>query len=119
MPESATAVQIEAAQSKAQDIYEQLGDGAFKNEIQIQRADMIGLQISDAALNDSIGRIAMSNNVPFEDMPALLAEDGVDYASFRRELREEITLEQLRRIDVGQRITVSPREIQPCWRLTT
>jgi peptidyl-prolyl cis-trans isomerase SurA len=29
-------------------------------------------------------------------------------------MRDEITLEQLRRIDVGQRINVSPREIQQC-----
>ena len=93
---------------------EQLLERLILTEIQLQRADMIGLQISDAALNNSIGRIAEQNGVAFEDMPALLARDGIDYATFRRELREEITLEQLRRIDVGQRISVSPREIQQC-----
>ncbi len=84
------------------------------NEIQLQRAARIGLQISDQALNDSIARIATANNIAFEEMPRLLAEDGIEYAEFRRNLREEITLEQLRRIDVGQRISVSPREIQQC-----
>ncbi len=84
------------------------------NEIQLQRAARIGLQISDQALNDSIARIAAANNIAFEEMPRLLAEDGIEYAEFRRNLREEITLEQLRRIDVGQRISVSPREIQQC-----
>ncbi len=84
------------------------------NEIQLQRAARIGLQISDQALNDSIARIAAANNIAFEEMPRLLAEDGIEYAEFRRNLREEITLDQLRRIDVGQRISVSPREIQQC-----
>lgn len=93
---------------------EQLLERLILSEIQLQRADMIGLQISDAMLNESIGRIAEQNGVSFEDMPELLARDGVDYAAFRRDLREEITLEQLRRIDVGQRINVSPREIQQC-----
>lgn len=93
---------------------EQLLERLIVTEIQLQRADMIGLQISDAALNNSIGRIADQNGVAFEDMPALLAQDGIDYATFRRELRDEITLDQLRRIDVGQRISVSPREIQQC-----
>lgn len=93
---------------------EQLLERLILTEIQLQRADMIGLQISDAMLNESIGRIAEQNGVSFEDMPELLARDGVDYAAFRRDLREEITLEQLRRIDVGQRINVSPREIQQC-----
>ena len=37
-------------------------------------------------------------------MPAALAADGVDYADFRRGLRDEITLEQLRRIMVTQNI---------------
>jgi len=93
---------------------EQLLESLIIAEIQLQRADMIGLQISDAALNEAIGRIAAQNNMRFEDMPEMLAKDGVDYATFRRQLRDEITLDQLRRIDVGQRITVSPREIEQC-----
>jgi peptidyl-prolyl cis-trans isomerase SurA len=93
---------------------EQLLERLILTEIQLQRANMIGLQISDAMLNQSIANIAAENSVAFEDMPAVLAADGIDYAEFRRELREEITLEQLRRIDVGQRISVSPREIEQC-----
>ncbi len=83
-------------------------------EIQLQRADRIGLQVSDEMLNQSIASIAAQNGVAFEDMPRLLAEDGMDYAEFRRTLREEITVEQLRRIEVGQSINVSEREIQQC-----
>ena len=93
---------------------EQLLERLIIKEIQLQRAERIGLQISDQAVNEAIGRIADQNGVAFEDMPALLASDGADYASFRRDLREEITLDQLRRIDVGQRISVSPREIEQC-----
>ncbi len=83
-------------------------------EIQLQRADRIGLQISDEMLNQQIASIAAQNQVPFEDMPRLLAEDGIDYAEFRSSMREEITVEQLRRIDVGQSINVSEREIEQC-----
>jgi peptidyl-prolyl cis-trans isomerase SurA len=93
---------------------DQLLERLILTEVQLQRAQMIGLQVSDAMLNQSISVIAEQNNVSFEDMPALLAQDGVNYADFRREMREEITLEQLRRIDVGQRISVSPREIEQC-----
>ncbi len=93
---------------------EQLLERLIVTEIQLQRAERIGLQISDQRLNEAIGRIASSNGVAFDDMPAILAQDGVDYATFRSELRDEITLEQLRQIDVGQRIQVSPREIEQC-----
>jgi len=93
---------------------EQLLERLIMQEIQLQRAQRIGLQISDQMLNEAIGRIAASNGVAFEDMPVMLAEDGVDYADFRREFRDEMTLEQLRQIDVGQRIQVSPREVEQC-----
>lgn len=93
---------------------EQLIERLILTEVQLQRADMIGLRISDQMLNEAMGRIAKENNVAFEDMPEVLAADNIEYASFRRNLRDEITLDQLRRIDVGQRISVSPREIEQC-----
>ncbi|MBT8101604.1 MAG: peptidylprolyl isomerase [Gammaproteobacteria bacterium] len=93
---------------------EQVLERLILNEIQLQRAQRIGLQVSDAMLNDSIRRIAEQNGGRFEDMPALLAQDGVNYADFRRSLRDEITVEQLRRIEVGQSINVSEREIEQC-----
>lgn len=93
---------------------EQVLERLILNEIQLQRAERIGLQVSDAMLNDSIRRIAEQSGGRFEDMPALLAQDGIDYAQFRRTLRDEITVEQLRRIEVGQSINVSEREIEQC-----
>ena len=93
---------------------EQLLERLIMAEIQLQRADRIGLAISDEMLNRSIANIAAQNGVPFEDMPILLAQDGVDYGEFRRSLRDELTISQLRRIDVGQRINVADREIEQC-----
>lgn len=93
---------------------QQILERLILNEIQLQRAQRIGLQVSDAMLNNSIQRIAEQSGARFEDMPALLAQDGIDYAEFRSDLRDEITVEQLRRIEVGQSINVSDREIEQC-----
>jgi peptidyl-prolyl cis-trans isomerase SurA len=98
----------------AAELRDQLLERLIVTEIQLQRADRLGVQISDQMVNEAIGRIAEQNGVPFENMPAMLAADGIDYGKFRRDLREEITLEQLRRADVGRRIAVSPREIELC-----
>ena len=95
-------------------LLEQVLERLIMSEIQLQRADRIGLQISDEMLNQSIAGIAQQNGIPFEEMPRLLAEDGMDYADFRRSLRDEITIDQLRRIEVGQSINVSEREIEQC-----
>jgi peptidyl-prolyl cis-trans isomerase SurA len=58
--------------------------------------------------------MAAQAGIPFDQMPAALAADGIDYADFRRGMREEITLEQLRRIMVAQNIDVSDREVDQC-----
>ena len=95
-------------------LQEQVLERLILTEIQLQRANQIGLSVSDQMLNDSIARMAQQAGIPFEQMPAALAADGIDYADFRRGMREEITLEQLRRIMVGQEIDVSDREIEQC-----
>ena len=121
---SQLALQIETVQTRATAagmqlppadvLEEQILERLIVTEIQLQRAGRIGIEISDEMLNQSISSIAQSNGVPFEEMPRVLAEQGIDYAEFRRSLREEITIEQLRRIEVGQSINVSEREIEQC-----
>jgi peptidyl-prolyl cis-trans isomerase SurA len=93
---------------------EQVLERLVLEQIQLQLADRIGIQISDQMLNSAIAQIAAENQVPFEQLPELLAEQGIEYADYRRDMRKELLLDQLRRIDVAGRISVSPREIQQC-----
>ena len=95
-------------------LQEQVLERVILTQIQLQRADMIGLEISDQMLNQVIAGVARQRGISFEELPRMLATDGIDYQDFRRQMREDVTLEQLRRIDVIQRIQVSPREIQNC-----
>ncbi len=95
-------------------LQEQVLERVILTEIQLQRAEMIGLQVSDQMLNQVIARVAAQRGIAFEDLPVEMSKEGIDYQDFRRQMREDVTLEQLRRIDVAQRIEVSPREIQNC-----
>lgn len=107
--------QAEGMQLPPQDILEeQVLERLIANRIQLQMADRYGVQISDQILNQAIAEVAQRNGVAFEDMPAIMAQQGLSYAAYRKEMREQMILEQLRRIDVLQRISVSPREIQQC-----
>ncbi|MDP7041723.1 MAG: peptidylprolyl isomerase, partial [Gammaproteobacteria bacterium] len=45
------------------------------------------------------------------ELPSLLARDGVDYTSYRKEMREQLIVERLRQRDVVSRIGVTPREL--------
>lgn len=114
--------QIIAERARAQNVQlpppsvlrEQVLERLILEEIEMQRADRIGIQISDQMLNEAIGRVAEENKVSFEQLPALLEQDGVNYAEYRSEMRRQLTLDQLRRIEVTGRISVAPREIQQC-----
>jgi peptidyl-prolyl cis-trans isomerase SurA len=81
------------------------------NRIQLQRAERVGIQVSDETLNSALANIAQRNNITIAQLPQLLARDGLDYQQYRREMREQIAIEQLRQRDVIARIGVTPREI--------
>tara|TARA_B100000953_G_scaffold141014_1_gene116750 strand:- start:98 stop:1417 length:1320 start_codon:yes stop_codon:yes gene_type:complete len=95
-------------------IQEQVLESLIVEEIQLQRAERIGLQLSDQILNSTIANISQQNNIPFEKLPEALAAEGIDYAEYRRDIRKNLILEQLRDIEVIRKITVSPREIDVC-----
>jgi peptidyl-prolyl cis-trans isomerase SurA len=93
---------------------EQVLERLILEQIQLQRAERVGIQISDQMLNAAIAQVAEDNGISFEQLPELLAQDGVNYGEYRREMRKQLVLDQLRRIDVTSRISVAPREIEQC-----
>lgn len=93
---------------------EQVLERLIVEEIQMQRAARIGIQISDQMLNSAISSVAAQAGLKFEELPKVLAKDGIEYSEYRRDMRKQMTLEQLKQIEVTSRISVSPREIQQC-----
>jgi peptidyl-prolyl cis-trans isomerase SurA len=81
-------------------------------EIQLQRADRLGIEVSDEMLNGALDDVAKRNNIPFPDLPQALAQQGIDYRNFRDEIRRQMKLQLLRQRDVIARINISPRELE-------
>jgi len=92
----------------------QVLENLIMKRIQLQRAERIGIQVSDQQLNGVIANIAKQQGQVFEDMPSIIAADGISYSSYRRELREQVVIEQLKNIDVIGRISVAPSEVDQC-----
>lgn len=80
-------------------------------EIQMQRANRLGIQVSDEMLNGALSDVADRNNISFADLPRELERQGVDYRTYRDEIRKQLTLQLLRQRDVIGRINISPREL--------
>src|SRR3990170_2914957 len=90
----------------------QLLERMVVEEIQMQRAGKLGLQVSEEMLNGALDDVARRNNIGFADLPQALSEQGIDYRTFRDEIRRQMTLQLLRQRDVIGRINVSPRELE-------
>ena len=89
----------------------QVLDRLILQRIELEQADRDGIAISDDQVNAALVDIAKRNNIVFSDLPTVLAQQGIDYASYREEMRQQLTLGLLRERDVLQRIVVTPREI--------
>ncbi|MDR1351626.1 MAG: peptidylprolyl isomerase [Zoogloeaceae bacterium] len=78
---------------------------------QIQAAHEQGLRVSDAQLEQTIARIAANNKMSREQFLAALQKDGVTYAQFQEEIRNELTITRLREREVDSRLVISDAEI--------
>ena len=90
----------------------QVLDRLIMQEVQLQRAERIGLKITDDQVNEQLADIAKRNNIPLARLPAELAKQGVEYAAFRDNMRKEMIMQRLRQKDVLGKINITPRELE-------
>jgi peptidyl-prolyl cis-trans isomerase SurA len=95
-------------------VEDQVLDQLVLRQIQLQRAERFGIVVGDEMLNAAISSVASENGLTLEQMPAALASEGIDYAAYRQETREQIMIDQLVQRDVLARINITPRELQLC-----
>ncbi len=87
-------------------------------EIQLQRADRLGIQIGDDILNEALSAVAGQLGLTLEQLPAALAEENIDYAMYREDSRQDLIIRQLEQRDVLARIAITPRELDQCLQRT-
>ncbi len=79
--------------------------------VQLQLARETGLRVDDGQLDKTIARIAEENKISPAQMRETLERDGVSFAKFREDIRDEIALSRLREREVDNKITVAESEI--------
>ncbi|WP_019675078.1 peptidylprolyl isomerase SurA [Arsukibacterium perlucidum] len=85
--------------------------------LQLQLAQRMGLQISDAQLDDTIRNIAQGENLSLEAFRRQVEAEEGDYERFREKLREEIITNEVIRGSVQRRIYISPQEVDSLLKL--
>ena len=80
-------------------------------KLQIQTASRIGIRLGDDDLNASIKNIARNNKMTLTEFRDVLERDGYEYGAFRETIREDMIVSRLNKVQVGDKIVVSDREI--------
>ena len=98
--------------SPPRDVLEkQLLDRIISDRVQLQFAKETGLRVDDPELDRAIGRIGEENMLSLAQLRQTLEKDGVPYAKFREDIRNEIVTVRLREREVDNRIVVTDGEI--------
>jgi peptidyl-prolyl cis-trans isomerase SurA len=83
----------------------------INDRVQLQLARDTGIRVDAAAVDQAEQGVARQNQI---DLPALhqrLAKDGVNVATFRAQLRDQLTLSRLHERDVEGRIRISDQDV--------
>lgn len=80
-------------------------------QIQLQLAQRSSVRIDDALVNANLRQIAASNDMSLTEFRKVLEQDGYQFADFREDIRNQLTIQRLRAQHVESRIQVSDQEI--------
>ena len=92
-------------------LQKQLLERLIVNRAQMQMARDIGVRVDDTMLDRAVARIAEQNGITVQALRDQLERDGISFARFRDEIREEITLQRLREREVDNKLQITESEI--------
>jgi peptidyl-prolyl cis-trans isomerase SurA len=89
----------------------QMLDRLIMDKVQLQHARDSGMRIDDSQLEQALQRIAANNKMSLAKFRDALQKDGIAFAKFREDIREEMTIARVREREVNDKIVISEGEI--------
>lgn len=80
-------------------------------QVQVARAEQIGIRISDAEVDAALTNIARQNGLSLADMKAAIEKDGFRFSDFRRDMKRDLQTERVRYAYSNSQVKVSDHEI--------
>jgi peptidyl-prolyl cis-trans isomerase SurA len=109
------AVQLRVNTANSQDmaaLKKQVLERMIQNQIQLQQAARLGITIDDVSLNRVLVALAESNKLTLDQLRARLEADGMDFARFREQSREDLIIKQLEQRLVTDKVSVTDQEVK-------
>jgi peptidyl-prolyl cis-trans isomerase SurA len=89
----------------------QVIDKLINDSIITQLGERMGVQVSDAQLDETLTNMAEGNKQSLEEFRQDVVKDGTNYDKYRELVRTELISGEVRRNSVSRRIYVSPQEV--------
>ncbi|QOL26643.1 peptidylprolyl isomerase SurA [Thalassotalea sp. LPB0316] len=89
----------------------QVMDKLINESLILQLGERMGVQVSDAQLDETITNLAQSNNMSLAQFRQVIVNDGMSYESYRESVRKELIIGEVRRASVRRRINISAQEV--------
>ena len=86
-------------------------DRLINDRAQLQMARTSGIKIDDNALEAAAQTVARQNQISMDELRRRLVADGIPYAKFQSNLRDELLLSRLRQREVEARVSVTDLEV--------
>ncbi len=89
----------------------QVMDKLINDSLTLQIGERMGVQVSDAQLDQTITNMAQENKLTLTQFRQAIISDGEDYEKYRENVRTELISGEVRRNSVQRRIYISPQEV--------
>ncbi|WP_082551450.1 peptidylprolyl isomerase [Massilia sp. Root351] len=93
------------------DLQRQILERMIVERAQLQLAKEMGVRVDDNQLDRAIARIAEQQKLTVQDMRNQMEKEGITFAAFREEIREEIIMQRLREHEVDSKVQISDAEV--------
>lgn len=90
----------------------QVLDRMILDKIQLQLAEKAGIRVDEETLRAAVQQLAERNKLSVEEFRRSLTAEGVNYADFQEQIRNEILLGRLRSNQVNSQVKVSDAEVE-------
>ncbi len=90
----------------------QILEGLIDERAQMAYARENGPRIDDTELDRAVANVAAQNKVTMAQMREQLAKEGIDFARFRKNVREQMLVERVRDREVQSRIRITDADVE-------
>ena len=94
------------------ELRQQVLDSLIDERVIVTYARESGVKVEEPEIDRAVQSVAQQNQITADQLRTRLRAEGVDYARFRANLRDQMLMERVREREVYQRIKISDAEIE-------